>query len=264
MVPPVSDGARASGATTEGGAARLPRVSDPLLILLDVQDHDLAVDHLRHRRATLPERARISQARAAAAAADAEIAPVELELAELRRAQKRLEDEVATVEAKASAENLKLYSGNVTAARELQALQEEIAALGRRQRGLEDQQLELMEVAEPLLAKLDAVAVQRAGLDVEVEANQASLAEAEATVDAELAAVEAERSQVASSLPPETLARYESLRSKLDGVAVARLEGNRCLGCHLSLPAMEMDTIRHAAPGAVVLHEECGRILVRG
>jgi predicted nucleic acid-binding Zn-ribbon protein len=31
----------------------------------------------------------------------------------------------------------------------------------------------------------------------------------------------------------------------------------------LSLPATEVDAIRHAAPDAIVTHEECGRILVR-
>jgi predicted nucleic acid-binding Zn-ribbon protein len=59
------------------------------------------------------------------------------------------------------------------------------------------------------------------------------------------------------------MARYERLRAKLDGVAVARLEGDLCLGCHVSLPAMEVDAIRHAPPDVVAVHEDCGRILVR-
>ena len=82
-------------------------------------------------------------------------------------------------------------------------------------------------------------------------------------VDAELAAVVADRDAIANEIPEDMLATYERLRKQLGGVAVARLEGNQCKGCHVSLPAMEVDAIRHAGPDDVITHEECGRILVR-
>jgi predicted nucleic acid-binding Zn-ribbon protein len=92
---------------------------------------------------------------------------------------------------------------------------------------------------------------------------RATLAEAETAVDAELVNAGAQREAIVGDLSGELLATYEKLRARLGGVAVARLEGSQCLGCHLSLPATEIDAIRHAAPDAVVTHEECGRILVR-
>jgi predicted nucleic acid-binding Zn-ribbon protein len=43
---------------------------------------------------------------------------------------------------------------------------------------------------------------------------------------------------------------------------VARLAGARCGGCHLTLPATELDGIRRAPPDTVSRCEQCNRILV--
>jgi predicted nucleic acid-binding Zn-ribbon protein len=64
-------------------------------------------------------------------------------------------------------------------------------------------------------------------------------------------------------VPAELLAEYERLRKALGGIGVARLNGNRCEGCHLTLSAMDVDRIRHE-PDDVLIHcEECGRLLLR-
>lgn len=236
---------------------------DPLHRLLDLQERDVVVDQLHHRRATLPERAALTDRQQALTALDVTRADVASRLAEVERSQKRLEDEVASVEEKQSAENLRLYSGSITSPRELQALQEEIDGLGRRQRTIEDELLEVMETAEPLTAELADIDARRDALLAELDALQGALAEGERAVDAELAGVVAERDALAREIPEDMLATYERLRTRLGGVAVARLEGAQCKGCHVSLPAVELDAIRHAAPDAVITHEECGRILVR-
>jgi hypothetical protein len=36
-----------------------------------------------------------------------------------------------------------------------------------------------------------------------------------------------------------------------------------CSGCHLTLPAMEVDRIRKAPADEVITCDQCGRILVR-
>ena len=238
-------------------------MSDSLHRLLDLQDRDLHADQLRHRRATLPERAALGERERALTELDASRPTVADRLGALERSQKRLEDEVASLTEKQAHEGTKLYSGTVTSPRELQAIQDEIELLARRQVMLEDELLEIMEQAEPVQAELDGLDRRHTELIVEVDRLRTSLGDAERVVDDELAAVDAERQAIATELPDDLLASYEKLRSRLGGVAVARLEGSQCLGCHLSLPATEVDAIRHAAPDAVVTHEECGRILVR-
>jgi uncharacterized protein len=236
---------------------------DTLHVLLDLQAHDTTADQHRHRRANLPERAQLTAATKALAALDADIAGVAAEHDGLAREQKRVEDEVATIEAKAVAEDGRLYSGSVTAAKDLQAIQDEIGALRRRQGTLEDEVLELMVLIEPLDAQLATLATRRAALQADVHRLQAAIAAAEAEIDGQLAVVAGERAALVADVPAATLAEYESLRKSLGGVAVAKLEGASCRGCHLQLSAVELDRIRKLPRDEVVHCEECGRILVR-
>lgn len=231
--------------------------------LLDVQDRDLFLDQLRHRRESMPDQGALAVQHATITRLDGELAAFHARLDEQRRAQKRIEDEVAAIETKSRNETRKLNSGTITAPREIQALSEEIDALGRRQRTLEDQELEIMEAVESLSSEVDGLTVQRDHAVAEAERLRGSIAEQEQSIDADLTTAQAERDAAAAEIPADLLARYERLRSKLDGIAVARLEGDRCLGCHISLPAMEVDAVRHAPADVVVTHEECGRILVR-
>jgi predicted nucleic acid-binding Zn-ribbon protein len=236
---------------------------DTLHVLLDLQAHDTTADQHRHRRAALPERAQLTAATKALAAIDADLAVVQAERDRLAREEKRIEDEVDSIEAKAVAEDKRLYGGTVTAAKELQAIQDEIASLQRRQRALEDDVLELMVEIEPLDEQLAEKGDRRAAAQAEVTAIQAAIAAAEAEIDAQLAVVEAERAVLADTVPAATLAEYENLRTALGGIAVAKLEGGSCRGCHLQLSAVENDRIRKLPRDEVVHCEECGRILVR-
>src|ERR671932_37908 len=67
----------------------------------------------------------------------------------------------------------------------------------------------------------------------------------------------------ASGLPPELSRLYEQLRTKLGGIGAARLVNARCSGCHLPLPATELDRIRREPPDALIRCDQCGRVLVR-
>lgn len=234
----------------------------PLEHLLVVQSYDTEADQLRHRIATLPERARLEAQLAELAAVDARAAQVGEQRAAIGRDLKRLEDEVALVEARTAETDRKLYGGAVSAARELQALQDELASLKRRKNSLEDDELDLMEQAEPLDATLARLDEERAALDEVATALTAALAEAEASLNGDLDRVVTARAAALDGLDAELLAEYERLRAQLGGVAIARLVGTNCGGCHLTLPSVEVDRIRKTPAGAMVHCEECGRILV--
>ena len=230
--------------------------------LLEVQALDTAADQLRHRRGHMPERAELASVQSALQALDARAGEVQAQRDELSRNEKRLEDEIAMVRDKATQTDKTLYSGTVNVPRELTALQEEIEALARRQRQLEDQELELMEQAEPLDADLETFAAQRGALDEQAVGLLARIAEEETVIDAELADVTARRSGSLTGIPPELLDEYERLRGALGGIGIARLAGNRCEGCHLTLSAVDVDQIRHNPPDEIAHCTECNRILV--
>lgn len=233
---------------------------DPLLA---VQEHDTTADQLEHRRRTLPARAALEQAMQELRDHEAAMAAVEERRHELARAQQRLEDEIASLRAKATDHDATLYSGSITGPRELQALQEEIASLHRRVSGLEDEELEIMEQAEPVDAELAALLRTREELDDRAGALRAEIAEAEVEIDASLTQVRAERDRLVTEVEPDLVAEYERLRPQVGGVAIARLVNGHCGGCHLALSAVEVDRIKKLPDDELVHCEECGRLLAR-
>lgn len=230
--------------------------------LLTVQEHDTTADQLQHRRVTLVERTELDDRRRQLTQVGIDTEDTQRQRDEVARAQKRLEDEVASVEDKVTSVHDKLYGGTVTSPRELQALQDDESALKRHQSAVEDKVIEQMELAVPLDERLAALAARTTELAAEIDALSAALAAAEAEIDGELGSVAAERAAAAEGLDAALLVRYETLRRELGGIAVARLVGTNCGGCHLTLPAVELDRIRHQPPGEVIQCEECGRLLV--
>ena len=155
--------------------------------LLDLQANDTHADQLRHRRETLPERAQLVELAQRRAAIEASVIEPRTTRDDLAREQKRIEDEIATVEDKVTHVDQQLYGGGVTSPKEAQALQADLESLKRRQSQLEDQVLELMEQIEPLDVELADSEAELAAVTTETAEAEAALAAGEAEVDAELA-----------------------------------------------------------------------------
>lgn len=231
--------------------------------LLAVQDQDTATDQLLHRRAHLPERDAVDEHAAAVGAVEVERARQDERRVELSAVLDRLQGEVASIEARIAELTRTLHSGAITVPRELQALQHEQDSLRRRQDHLETEELEIMEELDPLTQQLDALDNRLEELATEGERLATALTEAEVHLEEELTLVGHRREEAISGVPDDLLVTYGELRSRLGGVAVARLTGKVCGGCHLGLSAVEVDRIKKQPPDALVHCEECGRLLVR-
>jgi predicted nucleic acid-binding Zn-ribbon protein len=238
-------------------------MTDPAHTLLALQETDSALDRVAHRRQTLSERRALTDAEVRATAVADELAAAEGRAEELATEIRRREDEVAANEARAAALEQALDSGSGGSPRDLAAMADEVQAIRRRIRVLEDALLELLEEAESLGSAQSELRQVRHERHEELTHAAAQLQEVEAELAAEEAELVAQRAAQAGGVTPDLLATYERLRSRLGGVAVAPLEGARCGGCHLTLPATELDALRHSPADALVRHEECGRILVR-
>ncbi|MGO9660063.1 MAG: zinc ribbon domain-containing protein [Acidimicrobiales bacterium] len=230
--------------------------------LLHLQDHDTRIDQELHRRAHLPERAQlaelglaIAQEESARSSVAALLDVVAARQAEAERELKATEDRVVQV-------NKRLYGGTVSASRELQAMANDVEGLRRRASELEDRVLGLMEEREPLDKQLGEHDARLAEFSQRHGELSRQLGAAETEVDASLSLLQAQRQEAAAGTSAQLLVTYERLRERLGGVAVARLTGGRCDGCHLTLSAMELDRIRHEAAGSLEHCEQCGRILV--
>jgi predicted nucleic acid-binding Zn-ribbon protein len=232
--------------------------------LLVVQEHDTAIDRLRHRRETLPELTALAALENEIAALDRSIADASGRRDEAARLQSRLEDEMASVEAKLKALETKMYSGEVSVVRELTAMQADGEALRRRIGSLEDEVLAAMDVREPLEQEVVGLDTERTRLDTEAGGLRATIAEAQVAIDGEIAAEAEKRASAAEGLAEDLLALYHRLRAKHGGVGAAPLvNGRQCGGCHLTLSATEIDRFKRLPPEELAACEHCGRVLVR-
>lgn len=230
--------------------------------LLAVQDLDTQLDQLHHRRGNLPEHAALTELQATLRTLGGERAGVAATRDELAARQAALEADTETVERRIAEIEQRLYSGTVTASRDLQSMSEEVDHLKARRSALEDETLEVLEAREPVDAELARFDDRAGQLLAERSRLEAVIAERQAEIDVELATAADRRTEVAAGVDATLLARYEQLRSKLGGTGAARLVAGSCTGCHLSLPATELDRIKRLPPDELATCEQCGRILV--
>jgi predicted nucleic acid-binding Zn-ribbon protein len=238
-------------------------VTDAIHQLLLLQEQDTLTDQIRYRRAHHPLRGELAGLEAEGSQVAQRAEEIRAQLGEITQRLRTAEAEVEAAQGRMAAIEARMYSGEVTAARDLQAMAGEVEALKDRVGQGEEVALAAMEEAEPLEAllaeqeqRLSALASRSGELEAEIMAADAELA-------AEEAAHLGRRRQMAEDVPPSLLARYDRLRQHLGGVAAAPLVNGSCAGCHLSLPATELERLRRAPADEVITCEQCGRILVR-
>jgi len=229
--------------------------------LADLQDLDTKLDQLTHRHETMQERAAVVELAAEASTLAVRIKTVSDERHALERDQRKLEDEVASIEQKKAADNERMFS--MTSPKELSSMQDELASLGRRQEILEDQVLELMEQIEPLSETLDGQEDRQSQIDQETGRLEATIAVAEAEIDAEISAISAQREAHLPSVREDLLARYEKLRSRgRGGAVIGRITDGHCSACGLQFSSVFLDEVKHSDRSELLQCDECGVLLV--
>jgi predicted nucleic acid-binding Zn-ribbon protein len=231
--------------------------------LLDLQALDTKLDQLAHRRKSLPEIAELEKLAADhSRLRDAEVA-ASTQASDLEQQRERADKDVELVRARKDRDRKRLGAGQVSAARELESLQSEIASLERRQSELEEIELEIMEKLEAAQEEASRLATERDDVGRRARDVQTNRDAAWQEIDAEAAGTKAERDAAAGEIPDDLLGLYEKARANGHGVGAAAIRQRRCEGCRLELDPVTLNSIRAAAPEAIVRCEECRRILVR-
>ena len=231
--------------------------------MLDLQDLDLQLDQIAHKRASLPEHQALKDLVAEKSVVDRDLVTADTEVSDLQREQKKADSDVEQVKQRRARNQQRLDSGQVTSPRDLENLQHEIGSLERRISDLEDAELEVME-------KLEAAEAVQIDLRTRAEACAGRQTELETTRDAALKELDEQRAElgdkratIAAELPDALVTQYQRLREHNGGIGAAPLVGKRCMGCRMELAPSDLNRIKAAAPDAVLRCEECGRILVR-
>ena len=232
------------------------------LRLLELADLDTELGRLGHRRRTLPENVELAALGERAAKVRDAITIADTNLADLDRDLSRAERDVDQVRVRIERDNQRLDAGQVSNARELESLQNEVTSLRKRQGDLEEVVLELMERRETAQAMRDGAAAEAETVGTDEAALTARRDAAVAELDEQAAKATAARATVVADVPADLLALYDKIRAT-SGLGAAPLRRGQCGGCREMLSTVELNEVRAAAPDEVIRHEECRRILVR-
>ena len=177
-----------------------------------------------------------------------------------RRAHQMIQDEIDKVTRKRAGGEKRLYSGSVMNPKELQDLQDEGAALGRRIALLEERQLEAMigqDEAEGAEASArDALERMR----IEWIQEQAALSAEKVERETDRARLLDERETALIGVSDAEKHSYEAVRrQKRGGVAVALLKDNICTACGMTPSAARIQQARSGSE--LVKCGNCARVI---
>lgn len=224
-------------------------------VLYDLQQIDTEIRTGKHRLGEVlrlqKEPADLVRARDQAKAADEE-------LQRWRNQHKRLTLEIDSLADKTRRSEERLYSGNVKNPKELNDLQHEIEALGRRRAALEEEALETLMQIDESQAKKTAIDGQVEQLALVWQQSSVSLRQEQQTLALRLNKLLEKRQRQVQVAQPALLKTYDQLLQQKNGLAVAGLHDGKCQVCRVTVSA---STARAADEGRLVYCDSCGRIL---
>jgi len=229
-------------------------------LLLALQSVDTQADQLAHRREKSPLRDDLAAASNAMRTWERERASMAARIDELGTSIEQAEARGA--ELLTHRQRLEMQMKTVIAPREAEALMHEMATLGEQIDELDLHELESLEAQSRIDDELATHLRGEEQLRGRLGHADDALAGEVRDIDSELATLAASRVTLRDALAATLLSTYDRKRAAL-GVAVARLVGKQCQGCHLELSAAEIDTVKdEAAESGVTDCPDCGRLLI--
>jgi predicted nucleic acid-binding Zn-ribbon protein len=183
------------------------------------------------------------------------------ELQSALKAFKDMELQIESVVNKQKATESRLYGGNVKNPKELQDMQNEVAALSRRHSELDDQLLELMVARDDAQDASNQADDMLKSVTSAWETEHQDLLDEKQTLLSEAEKILQDRKQAVKNVQPDAMKIYNSLRSPKANRPVAELVGKSCSICGIEQNNAIITSINQ--DNALVYCQSCGRILVR-
>ncbi|MFP6872029.1 MAG: C4-type zinc ribbon domain-containing protein [Verrucomicrobiales bacterium] len=142
---------------------------------------------------------------------------------------------------------------------EFQALNHEIERYQTDISNLEDNQLELMEVAEQLTADLNQAKETLNSTQQIVYKELTLINERRLHCDAHFSKANAERKLIATAIDPDLLNEFERIFISKKGDGIAELKHGICAGCHMKVTPATASAVR--ASKKIPHCDQCGRML---
>ena len=231
--------------------------------LLRVQSLDTEVRQLLHSRASLSLRGDLEAAAVDRDALRGLVKDAGKRVADMRVRQRRYEAEAAAAAAAADSKHDLLYSGEISDARDMRALETEIGGLRSRHSEIEDRAIEALMEIDDLADKAKALDLEFASLGERVTVLEAELEAALSRIDARLAAASEARDEAAAAVDADVLDAYERRRPSFGHCTVVSFDEAEGCDCPDRMPIAEVARVRNLAPSTVLDCSECGRMVLR-
>ncbi len=228
---------------------------DKLKALEELQQVDLELHEVRTRLAGLPARRSEAEARIAEArrAYDEERARMDGNERERRQLESLLgmeRDKVKKWEGRL---------GEIKTPREYAALSREIDIAKKTNDTQSEQLKELVAQAGELKKTVDAKEEELSDRESAAQAAVEELEKARAAADERIRALDARRAAAVKLVDPGLLAKYEHIKRRRAGVAIAQVVGMTCKGCHRNIPPQLAITLQRA--NSIETCPNCHRII---
>ncbi len=226
--------------------------------LLILQDRDQKIRQIRTEIETVPLRRRSLEAQLAASKASVETLKQRARQMEVDR--KKLELDVGTRTDTIS--RLKTQQYQTRKNDEFQAIGHEIERYEKEILKIEDEELELMVLADKVKADLAEEEKKAAAAQNSIARQTADLEEKSKALESQLQTLTGERSELAGKIDEDLLASFERLFKSKGDAAVVAIEHGVCTGCHMKVTTATAAQVK--AGKEIVSCENCGRILYEG
>lgn len=231
--------------------------------LVEIAELDARIAGLRHRDRHLPEQESLDALRAERAEAASGAARARIRLEDIDRARTKTVGDLESLDkraARAAATEL----GPNSSAGDRREIENERGAVRRLVEDANAQLHELTERREALAADVAHHGAVLDDLDSRIATAEMTRLHALDDLGASLASSQRRRAELATQVPSDLLAHYETLAADRGaGAGAGELAGNRCGACRMELARSSVAEI-NATPLDEVLHcPECGAILVR-
>jgi predicted nucleic acid-binding Zn-ribbon protein len=226
--------------------------------LLILQDRDQKIRQIRTEIETVPLRRSSLEAQLAASRASVEGLKQRARQVEIDR--KRLELDVGTRTETIS--RLKTQQYQTRKNEEFRAIGHEIERYENEIRKIEDDELELMVLADNVKADLAEEQKKATAAQNSIARQTADLEEKSKALESQLQVLSKERSELAGKIDEDLLGRFERLFKSKGDAAVVAIEHGVCTGCHMKVTTATAAQVR--AGKEIVSCENCGRILYFG
>lgn len=157
--------------------------------------------------------------------------------------RKKLEDTVGMQNEKIKNNESKLFSGTITSTKELENYQQEVIFLKQKNSEMEDQILELMIELEEISERVKLAQVEKDKAEAGVNRIKSELNEKTEVLKNIVEGLKKRREDVTSKVPSDYLKKYNELKGKKGGIAVAVLKDNFCNVCNMQIPAIAAEEI---------------------